>query len=95
MRTVNIAVLKNQLSKYLTYARSGETIIIRDRNTPVAQLIPFTPDATADELELVAAGLMRLPEKPWDIEGFDHLPTPKVEGNTLTRALLDERDEGR
>jgi antitoxin (DNA-binding transcriptional repressor) of toxin-antitoxin stability system len=46
MRTVNIAVLKNQLSKYLTYAKAGETITIRDRNTAVAQIIPF-PTMTA------------------------------------------------
>jgi hypothetical protein len=36
-----------------------------------------------------------LPEKPWDIKAFDHLPMPKVEGNALTQALLDEREEGR
>jgi antitoxin (DNA-binding transcriptional repressor) of toxin-antitoxin stability system len=97
MRTVNIAVLKNQLSKYLSYAKAGETITIRDRNTAVAQIIPFPHnDGISDEeRELVAAGILRLPEKPWDIKAFDHLPMPKVEGNALTQALLDEREEGR
>ena len=41
MRTVNIAELKNKLSTYITYAKAGETVVIRDRNTPVAQLTPF------------------------------------------------------
>ena len=69
MRTVNIAVLKNQLSKYLTYAKAGETITIRDRNTAVAQIIPFPHnDGISDEeRELVADGIIRMPEKPWDI----------------------------
>jgi hypothetical protein len=31
MRSVNVAELKNRLSKYLTFAKGGEEIIIRDR----------------------------------------------------------------
>ena len=30
MRSVNVAELKNRLSTYLTYAKSGEVIVIRD-----------------------------------------------------------------
>jgi prevent-host-death family protein len=41
MRSVNIAKLKNQLSKYVTFAKAGEEIIIRDRSLPVAKLVPF------------------------------------------------------
>ena len=40
MRSVNVAELKNWLSKYLTFAKGGEEIIIRDRNLPVAKLVP-------------------------------------------------------
>ena len=36
MRSVNVAELKNRLSKYLTFAKGGEEIVIRDRNLPVA-----------------------------------------------------------
>jgi prevent-host-death family protein len=65
MRTVNVAELKNQLSKYLTFARAGEEIVIRDRNLPVAKLVPFsTEEASEEDLLLVAAGKMRLPENP-------------------------------
>ncbi len=42
MRSVNIAELKNRLSRYLTFAKGGEEIIIRDRNLPVAKLVPFS-----------------------------------------------------
>ena len=95
MRTVNIAELKNRLSTYITYAKAGETIIIRDRKKAVAQLIPLPADVTDEERELVVAGLLRLPEKPWNVEAFDHLPLADVEGNALTQAILDEREEGR
>src|SRR5262249_333543 len=62
MRSVNIAELKNQLSKYVTFAKDGEEIIIRDRNLPVAKLVPFSADnVTDEEALLVAAGIMRIP----------------------------------
>jgi antitoxin (DNA-binding transcriptional repressor) of toxin-antitoxin stability system len=35
MRSVNVAELKDQLSKYLTFAKGGEEVLIRDRNLPV------------------------------------------------------------
>jgi prevent-host-death family protein len=96
MRTVNVAELKNRLSTYLTYAKSGEVVVIRDRNLPVAKLVPFTAeDASEDELALVAAGAMRLPEKPLDLDQLWRMPKATVRGSAATRAVLDERDEGR
>src|SRR2546429_6403990 len=57
MRSVNVAELKNQLSKYLSFAKGGEEVVIRDRNLPVAKLVPFSAeDADHQELVLVAAG---------------------------------------
>jgi prevent-host-death family protein len=95
MRSVNVAELKNQLSKYLTYAKSGEVVVIRDRNLPVAKLVPFTAeDASEEELALVAAGAMRLPEKPLDLDQLWKMPRATVRRNAATQAVLDERDEG-
>ncbi len=94
MRSVNVAELKNRLSTYLTYAKSGEVVIIRDRNLPVAKLIPFAADdASEEELALVAAGAMRLPEKPLDLDQLWKMPKATVSGNAATQAVLDERDE--
>jgi prevent-host-death family protein len=96
MRSVNVAELKNRLSTYLTYAKSGEVVVIRDRNLPVAKLIPFVAeDASEEELALVAAGAMRLPEKPLDIDQLWKMPRAAVNGTAATQAVLDERDEGR
>ena len=96
MRSVNVAELKNQLSKYLTFARSGEEIVIRDRNLPVAKLIPFSAgDASDEELLLVAAGKMRLPKDSADLEKLLKVPTGRTMGCEVTGALLEEREQSR
>lgn len=96
MRSVNVADLKNRLRTYLTYAKSGEVIVIRDRNLPVAKLIPFTAEgASEEELALVAAGAMRFPEEPLDLDQLWKMPRATVRGNAAVQAVLDERDEGR
>jgi prevent-host-death family protein len=94
MRSVNVAELKNRLSKYLTFAKGGEEIIIRDRNLPVAKLVPFSPkQGTEEELLLVAAGKMRLPERPVDLEKVLRIPTGKQLGRAGTQALLEDRKQ--
>jgi prevent-host-death family protein len=94
MRSVNVAELKNQLSKYLTFAKAGEEIVIRDRNLPVAKLVPFSTEEVAEEeLLLAAAGKMRLPENPLDLEKALKLPTGRLLGKEGTRALLEEREQ--
>lgn len=96
MRTVNVAKLKDQLSKYLTFAKAGEEVVIRDRNLPVAKLVPFPAEqADADELRLVAAGKLRLPKGPLDLKALKKIPTGRVKGNRAIRALLADREEGR
>ena len=95
MRSVNIAELKNRLSTYITFARGGEEIVIRDRNLPVAKLIPFSAgDASDEEMMLVAAGKMRLPEEPLDVEQLFKIKTGKVKSSDAIAALLSDREEG-
>jgi prevent-host-death family protein len=95
MRSVNIAELKNRLSTYVTFARGGEEIIIRDRNLPVAKLIPFSAGGAGDdELLLVAAGKMRLPEVPLDAGELWKIKTGSVEDSEAIAALLQDRNEG-
>jgi prevent-host-death family protein len=94
VRSVNIAELKNQLSKYLTFVKAGEEIVIRDRNLPVAKLVPFSAEeASEEELLLVASGKMRLPQNPLNVDGFLKIRTGKVSGNEAVQALLDDRAE--
>jgi prevent-host-death family protein len=95
MKSVNVAELKNRLSAYLSFARNGEEVVIRDRNLPIAKLVPFSAgDATEDELRLVAAGKMRLPKGPLDAAALWKIPTGSVPSNRAVDALLKDRDEG-
>jgi prevent-host-death family protein len=94
MRTVNVAELKNQLSKYLTFAKGGEEVVIRDRNLPVAKLVPFSAeDADDQDLILVAAGKLRLPKARLDIKALLKIPTGSVAGNKAVQAVVDDREE--
>jgi antitoxin (DNA-binding transcriptional repressor) of toxin-antitoxin stability system len=94
MRTVNVAKLKDQLSKYLTYAKSGEEVVIRDRDLPIAKLIPFFAETTDEqELALVATGKLRMPIEHLDIKALLKIPTGTVKGNKAIEALLADREE--
>ena len=96
MRSVNVAELKNRLSKYLRFAKGGEEIVIRDRNLPVAKLVPFSADEGSEEdLLLVAAGQMRLPNAPVSVDELLRIPTGKVSDGEGVRAHLDDREESR
>src|SRR5580704_11525116 len=91
---VNVAVRKNRLSKYLTFAKGGEEVVIRDRNLPVAKLVPFSAEGADDqELVLVAAGELRLPKVRLDVKALLKIPTGSVAGNKAIQAVLADREE--
>lgn len=94
MQTVNIAELKNNLSAYLKKVKNGVELIVKDRNRPVARLVPFGAgeDLDAEEASLVAAGLMRLPVKVKS-DDFLALPAPRVASADIQAVIRAERDE--
>jgi prevent-host-death family protein len=94
MRSVNIAELKNHLSSYLNEVRGGGEILIRDRNLPIAKIVPIarSQDFDAELLALAAAGKARLPEETLP-ESFWSLPAPKVSMKKILAALRADRDE--
>jgi len=55
MKEVRIAELKSRLSEYLRVVRSGETISVLDRETPVAQIVPVR-DRVALRIQKPAPG---------------------------------------
>jgi prevent-host-death family protein len=94
MRSVNVATLKNQLSKYLTYAKAGEEVIIRDRNLPVAKLVPLSAEeADEQELRLAAEGKLKLPSARLNLREFLKIRGGKVTGHKAIEALLADREE--
>jgi antitoxin (DNA-binding transcriptional repressor) of toxin-antitoxin stability system len=98
MKRVRIAALKNNLSRYLDHVRAGGSVLVLDRDQPIAEIIPFAPaarDRAGNEdrlLRLERRGLIRrgaggLPE--W----LGRRRPPRVRGSVL-RDLLRERASG-
>jgi prevent-host-death family protein len=94
MKSVTIADLKNSLSRYLNEVRAGNEIVVRDRNTPVARIVPIA--RAIDEHEelraLAAEGKIRLGQGVVD-DSFWDLPAPRVSIDAIRRAMKWERDE--
>lgn len=94
MRTVNIADLKNNLSAHLERVRRGEELLVKDRNRPIARLVPLSSaeDLNAEEMELAAAGIVRLPIESLPAS-FWRMPAPQVSFEDAVSAVTSERDE--
>jgi prevent-host-death family protein len=94
MKTVNIGDLKNQLSAYLQYVKSGEDVIVRDRNCPIARITSYSPSAVSEEeQQLVASGEMKLAENEMDWSAFWASPSGKLSKKAAVQAVLDDRAE--
>ncbi len=98
MKTASISIAKNTLSALIDLVRRGETVIITDRNQPVAQLAPLSPGRNADAskvAQLERAGLIKR-GRPTPAKGLLKRlpPMPRTRADVLG-ALLADRDEGR
>jgi prevent-host-death family protein len=94
MKSVNIGELKNRLSTYLRYVREGEEVLIKDRNRPIARILPLEPRSLSEEEALlVASGKMKLPEKEIDWEAFFSIPTGRVSREVAVRAAIESRGD--
>lgn len=100
MITANISKTKNELSRYLDAVRGGETVLILDRNRPIAQIQPLSPEtgsASARLSELEAGGLITRPKKAnrsW-LKGLQVPDGGPEDAVGSVDALLEERDSGR
>lgn len=95
MEKASISQLKNNLSAYLKKVRAGATVLIFDRDHPVARLERVRPDELADEhlAELERQGLIKRPSRPLAPELWEEAPPDA--GVSLLDALLEERREDR
>ena len=82
MKNVRIAELKSRLSEYLRAVRSGETIAVLDRATPVAQIIPVRERATLR---------IRKPAPSTPAPNRVRLPKPLKLNIDVVQLLLEER----
>jgi prevent-host-death family protein len=94
MKSVNIAQLKDRLSGYLNDVKAGEEILVRDRDQPVARIVPLKRSRDEDEelLALASQGKLRLGEGVIE-DSFWQLPAPRVSAAALRRAVDRERDD--
>jgi prevent-host-death family protein len=87
-RTVGVAELRRNLSRYLRQVERGERLLVTDRNRPVAELGP--PATSGAELDrLIAEGRVTRPIRRG-------LPEPlQLDGDpyALSRALDEIRGE--
>lgn len=98
MKTASISETKNNLSALLDRVRAGETVLILDRETPVARLEPIRPgdsglDARLSRLE--REGKIRRGTGKPSPSILRTLPLRPASGADLLKALLEEREEGR
>jgi antitoxin (DNA-binding transcriptional repressor) of toxin-antitoxin stability system len=99
MKKASITETKNRLSALLEAVKRGETVLIMDREKPVARLEPVTTDTDEETegwlRELERTGLVKRPKThPSKIRLTG--PIPKAKGNaSIVEALLAEREEAR
>ena len=94
MKQVSISKLGKQLSRYLRQVRAGETVLILDRNQPIAR-IERVADEDRDErlARLSRAGVVTPPTQPVPLDLLRG-PAPAARASVLA-ALLEEREDGR
>lgn len=97
MQHAKIADLKNNLSRYLDHVRSGGTVVVLDRDRPLARITPIGDDAAGpagdrrlhrlERLGLVRRGTGGLPG--W----LGKRRPPRLRGSVLAD-LRRERESG-
>jgi prevent-host-death family protein len=98
MVVATITEAKNRLSALIDQVRSGESVLIVDRGTPVARLesaVSASPDAEGRIARLERAGTVRAARKPPAIDLLSREALSLRPGTSAVVAILDERREGR
>jgi prevent-host-death family protein len=78
MSKVRIADLKARLSEHLRRVRSGRTLTVLDRDTPVARIVPYDAESPLE--------VRRATRKPRDLR---LPPRPRVRTDSLAVLLQD------
>jgi prevent-host-death family protein len=100
MKIATISQAKNQFSALIDRVRQGETILILDRDRPVARLEPAVSEGGTDPegrlSRLERAGALRRGKGPALVARILKEPPPTgKKGSDILKALLEERELGR
>ncbi|HJU22730.1 MAG TPA: type II toxin-antitoxin system prevent-host-death family antitoxin [Casimicrobiaceae bacterium] len=96
MKRVTISQAKNHLSELLASVKRGESVLILERDRPIARLVPIDASEQSDDerlADLERRGIIRRATKP----PRKTLPPPIdwPAGVSLLEALLADREEAR
>ena len=97
MRKASISQLKATLRACLAWVKAGEEVIVTERGTPIAKIVPVAAPSAAlpaslaglEQAGLVKRGSGRVPDEVWT------LPRPKDPHGLGRQALEEERETGR
>ena len=83
MKRTKVAELKAHLSDYLASVRAGDTVLVCDRNTPIARIVPY--DERDDGFVVHAA------QRPSELRAVRGVkPRARVD---VVRMLRDDREQ--
>lgn len=87
--TVGIRELKARLSSYVRQAKSGASVVITERGTPVARIVPIGRSLESRMEDLVEAGLIT-----WSGKKLSRIaPVARTQGEqTVADLLLEDRE---
>jgi prevent-host-death family protein len=88
MTKVGVAKLKAELSDYLRKVRRGAEVVVYDRETPIARLVPF------ERSEQKGGLIVRPPTIALRIQDVP-LPPPLPGGDRIVQILINEREQER
>jgi len=95
MEKATVSQLKNRLSAYLKKVRAGDSILVLDRDEPIARIERVTSLGEGEDrlVRLERSGQLRRATRQLSMEEL-RAAVPRSERSVL-EALVDEREEGR
>lgn len=97
MKRAGVTYTKNNLSRILGMVREGRTVLVTDRDTPIARIEPVDRSALTEGEPLrilVERGIATPPAEALDVEAFLSAGrAPLRPGASVVQALLDERED--
>lgn len=97
MEKVSVSALKNSLSAYLRKVRAGQSVVIYDRDVPIARIERIESGGRGlDRLaKLRAQGLTRPPTRSLRARHLSTILKPLPRNTRLLDALRQDREDGR
>jgi prevent-host-death family protein len=95
MIRASVSHARNHFSALLDQVKSGETVLVTERDKPVARIVPAGDTHLDDRIaELIRLGQVRPPLRPLRIEDIEIIRPDHGGYAGVVDAILEEREEG-